>query len=187
MNHLLEEVDVHIVRADQSHISYAEEIVETIYVAAQQRGTGIARRTPEYIMQKMTEGKAIIALTPAGMFAGFCYIETWEHGRYVANSGLIVKPEFRKNNLARRIKRAAFELSRERFPDSKMFGITTSAAVMKINFELGYRPVHFSELTADESFWKGCQSCPNFDILERTKRSMCLCTGMLYDPKESAE
>lgn len=110
-----------------------------------------------------------------------------EHDHYVANSGLIVRPEFRKNNLARRIKRAAFELSRERFPEAKMFGITTSAAVMKINLELGYRPVHFLELTTDESFWKGCQSCPNFDILERTKRSMCLCTGMLYDPKESTE
>lgn len=153
MDNLLEEVNVHIVRADQSHVSYAEEIVETIFVAVQQRGTGTARRTREYITQKMMEGKAIIALTAQGVFAGFCYVETWEHDRYVANSGLIVRPEFRKNNLARRIKRAAFELSLERFPEAKMFGITTSAAVMKINFELGYRPVHFLELTTDESFW----------------------------------
>ncbi len=175
-------MDVQIMVADESHSVYAEEIVETIFVAAQQRGTGIARRTPEYVIQKMTEGKAIIALTQDGAFAGFCYIETWEHGNYVANSGLIVKPEFRKHNLARRIKRAAFELSRRKYPDAKIFGITTSAAVMKINSELGYRPVHFSELTQDESFWKGCQSCPNYDILQRTKQAMCLCTGMLYDP-----
>ncbi|MEN9281763.1 MAG: hypothetical protein RL594_698 [Bacteroidota bacterium] len=181
MSDPLVEVGVEVFHADESHIRYAEEICETIFIAAQQRGTGIARRTPEYIIQKMTEGKAIIALTQDGLLAGFCYIETWEHGRYVANSGLIVKPEYRKQNLARRIKKAAFELSRQRYPDAKLFGITTSAAVMKINSELGYRPVHFSELTTDEAFWSGCKSCPNYDILERTKRAMCLCTGMLAD------
>lgn len=173
----------HILVADERHAIYAEEIVETIFVAAQQRGTGIARRTPEYVIKKMTEGKAIIALTAdTATFAGFCYVETWEHGRYVANSGLIVKPEFRKHNLARKIKRAAFDLSRRKFPESKIFGITTSAAVMKINSELGYRPVAFADLTQDEDFWNGCRSCPNVDILERTQRKMCLCTGMLFDP-----
>lgn len=182
MNDPLVDVGVEVFHANESHTQFAEEICETIFLAAQQRGTGIARRTPEYIVGKMMEGKAIIALTHDGRFAGFCYIETWEHGRYVANSGLIVKPEFRKHNLARRIKKAAFELSRERYPKAKLFGITTSAAVMKINSELGYRPVHFSELTNDESFWSGCQSCPNYDILQRTKRAMCLCTGMLADP-----
>jgi GNAT superfamily N-acetyltransferase len=170
--------------ADERHEHFAEEIVETIFLAAQQRGTGIARRTPEYVQSKMREGKAIIAVTSAGTFAGFCYIETWEHGRYVANSGLIVKPEFRKHNLARHIKRAAFDLSRSRYPDAKIFGITTSAAVMKINSELGYRPAHFLDLTQDEDFWNGCRSCPNHDILERTSRKMCLCTGMLFDPSE---
>lgn len=169
--------------ADASHERYAEEIVETIFLAAQQRGTGIARRTPEYIVQKMREGKAIVAITSDGHFAGFCYIETWEHGRYVANSGLIVAPDFRKLNLARRIKRAAFELSRKKYPTAKIFGITTSAAVMKLNSELGYIPVHFSLLTTDEVFWKGCRSCPNYDILQRTEQKMCLCTGMLFDPE----
>ena len=67
---------------------------------------------------------------------------------------------------------------------AKIFGITTSLAVMRINSELGYKPVTFSELTSDESFWKGCQSCPNYDILTRNKRNNCLCTGMLYDPKQ---
>lgn len=174
---------IDILVADERHYGYAETIVETIFVAAQQRGTGIAKRTPEYVQQKMKEGKAIIAIDEDGTFAGFCYIETWQDKQYVANSGLIVAPEYRKHNLARRIKKAAFELSRTLYPNAKIFGITTSAAVMKINSELGYRPVHFSELTTDEVFWKGCQSCPNYDILERTKRSMCLCTGMLYDPK----
>lgn len=175
-------MDVVIGVADARHEVYAETIVEAIFQAAQQRGTGIAKRTPEYIITKMREGKAIIALTPTGDFAGFCYVETWEHGRYVANSGLIVVPEFRKHNLARAIKRAAFELSRQRYPNAKIFGITTSAAVMKINSELGYKPTHFTDLTKDEDFWNGCKSCPNFDILTRTNRTMCLCTGMMYDP-----
>ncbi len=174
--------DITISVADERHECFAQTIADAIFVAAQQRGTGIARRTPEYIISKMREGKAIIAITSSGTFAGFCYIETWEHGRYVANSGLIVVPEFRKANLARRIKREAFNLSRSKYPDAKIFSITTSAAVMKINSELGYRPAHFSELTLDDEFWSGCQSCPNYDILQRTQRKMCLCTGMLCDP-----
>lgn len=51
-----------------------------------------------------------------------------------------------------------------------------------MNYELGYKPVTFSELTDDPDFWKGCQTCKNFDILTRTEQKMCLCTGMLYDP-----
>lgn len=160
---------------------YAEQICAEMADAARIRGTGIAKRTPEYIRGKMEEGKAIIALSDDRL-AGFCYIETWEHGRYVANSGLIVVPEFRKLGLARRIKRRAFRLSRERYPDAKLFGITTSLAVMKINADLGYRPVTFSELTQDDVFWRGCQSCPNIDILTRTRKQHCLCTGMLFDP-----
>lgn len=154
--------------------------------AARARGTGIAKRTPEYVRQKMEEGKAIIALQEDRL-AGFCYIETWSHGKYVANSGLIVAPEYRHHGLAKRIKERAFNLSRERYPGSKLFGITTSLAVMKINSDLGYKPVTFSELTEDEVFWQGCQSCPNYDILTRTERKMCLCTGMLYDPAKETQ
>lgn len=167
--------------ADQKHLIYAEDICDMIEKAAKARGTGIAKRSPDYIKQKMNEGKAIIALQ-GDILAGFCYIETWAHGKYVANSGLIVNPDFRNNGLAKRIKAEAFELSRTKFPNTKIFGITTSLAVMKINSELGYRPVTFSELTDDENFWKGCQSCPNYDILMRTNKKNCLCTGMLYDP-----
>ncbi len=161
--------------------AHAEDICVLIEEAARARGTGIAKRDPAYIRQKITDGKAVIAFD-AGALVGFCYIETWEHGRYVANSGLIVAPSHRKGGLARRIKRKAFDLSREKYPDAKLFGITTSLAVMKINTELGYKPVTFSELTTDEVFWKGCQSCPNYDVLTRTERRMCLCYGMLYDP-----
>ncbi|WP_448518060.1 GNAT family N-acetyltransferase [Rhodoflexus sp.] len=169
--------------AGEQHLEYAQEICHQIEESAKARGTGIAKRDPEYIKQKIREGKAIIALTDTGLFAGFCYIETWSHGNYVANSGLIVSPQFRQHGLAKKIKEHAFNLSREKYPDAKIFGLTTSLPVMKINSELGYKPVTFSELTTDESFWKGCQSCVNYDILTRTNRKHCLCTGMLYDPK----
>lgn len=165
----------------------ADTICSEYEESAKARGTGIAKRNPNYVISKMKEGKAIIAFHKDGRWAGFCYIETWGHGEYVANSGLIVSPLFRKGGLATTIKNRVFELSRKKFPDAKIFGITTSLAVMKINSELGYKPVTFSELTQDDEFWKGCQSCPNFDILNRNNRKMCLCTGMLFTPKEKIE
>lgn len=176
-------VDITVQVADERHLSYVDIILDTIAAAAKIRGTGIARRTPEYIAKKIQEGKAIIALA-GEEFAGFCYIETWSDKKFVANSGLIVVEKFRAHGLAKRIKRKAFELSRQRYPEAKIFGLTTGLAVMKINSELGYKPVTFSELTDDEAFWKGCESCVNYDILQRTGRKMCLCTGMLYDPKK---
>lgn len=172
--------------ADERFLSYVDTILTTISVAAKVRGTGIAKRSPEYIEQKMKEGKAIIALH-GEEFAGFCYIETWGNKKFVANSGLIVVDKFRGHGLAKRIKRKAFELSRSKYPDAKIFGLTTGLAVMKINSELGYKPVTFSELTDDESFWKGCQSCVNYDILQRTNRKHCLCTGMLFDPEKDGK
>ncbi|HET7734178.1 MAG TPA: GNAT family N-acetyltransferase [Paludibacter sp.] len=179
-------VEITVQIADERFLSYVDTILTTIADAAKVRGTGIARRSPEYIEQKMKEGKAIIALA-GGEFAGFCYIETWGNKKFVANSGLIVVDKYRGNGLAKRIKRKAFELSRQRYPDAKIFGLTTGLAVMKINSELGYKPVTFSELTDDEAFWKGCQSCVNYDIMQRTTRKHCLCTGMLFDPAKDIE
>ena len=180
--------------ASEAHTGFAAEICAEMEASAKVRGTGIAKRKPEYVEQKMREGKAVIALTgneltedrkaEDGRFAGFCYIETWSGKKFVANSGLIVVPEFRKDGLAKRLKRRVFELSRELYPEAKIFGLTTSHAVMKISTELGYVPVPFSEITDDDTFWNGCSSCPNFDILTRTERKMCLCTGMLYDPND---
>jgi hypothetical protein len=173
--------NISILVATKEHVKYVDDINDAIDHASKQRGTGIARRTFEYLQGKMLEGKAIIALD-GEKFAGFCYIETWENKNFVANSGLIVVDDYRGLGLAKAIKYKAFALSREKFPDSKIFGLTTGLAVMKINHELGYRPVTFSELTADDLFWNGCKSCVNHDILERTQRTKCLCTGMLYDP-----
>jgi GNAT superfamily N-acetyltransferase len=160
---------------------YAEIICQTIAESASVRGTGIARRTPEYIITKMENGNAVIALDD-DKFVGFCYIERWGHGKFVANSGLIVHPDYRGLGIAKKIKHKVFQHSRAKFPEAKIFSITTGMAVMKMNTELGYKPVHFSELTDDPTFWDGCQTCKNYDVLTRTDRKMCLCTGMLYDP-----
>ena len=172
-----------IVIADKSHIIYADVICKTIEEAAQVRGTGIAKRQPDYIISKMENGNAVIALE-GDQFAGFCYIEAWGHGKFVANSGLIVHPSFRNQGLAKKIKKVIFVHSRTKFPNAKVFSITTGLAVMKMNSELGYKPVTFSELTDDQSFWDGCQTCKNYDVLQRTEQKMCLCTGMLYDPSQ---
>lgn len=176
--------DFLVIPAREEHIQYAETICNEMFESAKARGTGIAKRSPEYVAMKIKEGKAVIALHKDGRWAGFCYIETWGHGEYVANSGLIVNPEFRKAGLAKMIKKRVFELSRERYPEAKIFGLTTGLAVMKINSDLGYEPVPYSELTQDDEFWKGCQSCVNYDILTMKERKNCLCTAMLWDPVE---
>lgn len=173
-----------ILVADESHTAFAETICAEIESSAKARGTGIARRSPDYIRQKMKEGKAVIAFSNSGEWAGFCYIETWSNETQVVNSGLIVAPKFRKGGLARAIKTKIFELSRTKYPHAKIFGLTTGLAVMKINSDLGYEPVTYSELTTDEAFWNGCQSCVNYPILMSKERKNCLCTAMLYDPAE---
>ncbi|MEN2282057.1 GNAT family N-acetyltransferase [Algoriphagus sp. SE2] len=178
----MENISFQIIMAEPSHKKYASIITDEMENSAKARGTGIAKRSPEYIEKKMDEGKAVIALTKDGTWAGFCYIEAWGHGKYVANSGLIVAPEFRKFGLARMIKQEIFKLSRLKYPDSKIFGLTTGAAVMKINSGLGYIPVSYEDLTDDNEFWKGCQSCVNYEILMSKQRQNCLCTAMLYDP-----
>ena len=175
-----------VVIADKSHIKYAEAICDTIAESAQVRGTGIAKRTTDYVAAKMENGNAVIALD-GDKFAGFCYIEKWGHGKFVANSGLIVHPDYRGAGLAKKIKHKIFEHSRNKFPDAKVFSITTGLPVMKLNSDLGYRPVTFSELTDDQTFWDGCQTCQNYDVLTRTNRKMCLCTGMLFDPNKKKD
>lgn len=167
-----------------SLIHYAEEICQLIAESAKARGTGIAKRPVQYIQDKISSGNAILALSQ-NQLVGFCYIETWEHGKYVANSGLIIHPDFRQMGLAKQVKTHIFQLSKTKYPHAQIFGITTSLAVMRINSSLGYQPVTFSELTQDKAFWKGCQSCPNYDILQRNQQKMCLCTAMLAPAKEA--
>jgi N-acetylglutamate synthase-like GNAT family acetyltransferase len=175
---------IRVATSDDTH--YADTITTEMEESAKARGTGIAKRSPDYIRQKMNEGKAVIAHATDGIWVGFCYIEAWQHEKYVANSGLIVAPAYRKSGVATDIKRKVFELSREKYPHAKIFGLTTGLAVMKINSDLGYEPVTYSELTTDEEFWKGCRSCVNYDILMAKERKNCLCTAMLFDPEEAA-
>lgn len=170
--------------AEQGDVIFAEGISKLILKASKVKGTGISKRSVEYITEKIVQGKAIISFVD-GEPAGFCYIETWGHDKFIANSGLIVSQKYRKLGLAKAIKSKAFELSQKKYPKAKIFGLTTSLAVMKINSDLGYRPVTFSQLTTDDNFWKGCQTCEYYDILVRTKREHCLCNGMLFVPSEN--
>lgn len=185
--YIVDNQDIIVREATPADQHFAVTITDEMESSAKARGTGIAKRSPEYVAQKMAEGKAVIALTRDNVWVGFCYIETWSHGQYVANSGLIVAPAFRKSGVAKSIKKKVFELSRQKYPEAKIFGLTTGLAVMKINSELGYEPVTYSELTQDEAFWAGCRSCINFDILTSKDRKNCLCTAMLYDPKDHYE
>jgi hypothetical protein len=173
--------------ATSNDTKYATTITDEMENSAKARGTGIAKRSPDYIEKKINEGKAVIAVTEDGAWVGFCYIEAWGHDQFVANSGLIVAPAFRKSGVAKQIKKRIFDLSKEKYPHSKIFGLTTGLAVMKINSELGYEPVTYSELTDDEEFWAGCKSCVNYDILMSKERKNCMCTAMLYDPADHRE
>lgn len=173
--------------ADIGDVHYAQIITDEMEASAKARGTGIAKRSPEYVAKKMEEGKAVIAHTGDGTWVGFCYIEAWGHDQYVANSGLIVSPLFRKSGVAKQIKKRIFDLSREKYPTAKIFGLTTGLAVMKINSELGYEPVTYSELTDDEQFWAGCKACVNYETLMSKERKNCFCTAMLYDPADHYE
>ncbi|MEO7765851.1 MAG: GNAT family N-acetyltransferase [Ferruginibacter sp.] len=176
---------IRVASPDDSH--YAVTITDEMQSSARARGTGIAKRSPEYIEMKINEGKSVIAVTTEGEWVGFCYVEAWGHDEFVANSGLIVAPAYRKSGVAKQIKRRIFDLSREKYPTAKIFGLTTGLAVMKINSDLGYEPVTYSELTDDEEFWAGCKSCVNFDILMSKERKNCMCTAMLYDPADHFE
>ena len=175
--------DIQVMVADESHVKYVDTILQTIADAAKVRGTGIAKRSPEYVATKMREAKAVIALE-GERFAGFSYIETWGNKHYVTTSGLIVHPDYRGLGLAKRIKNLTFTLARVRWPHAKIFSLTSGSAVMTMNTQLGYHPVTFNDLTDDEAFWRGCQGCINHDVLERTGRKFCICTAMLFDPDE---
>lgn len=180
------EKNIRISIASKEHLIHVPVIKQALIDASRQKNTGIAVRSSSYLSGKILEGKAVIACNEDGGWAGFCYIESWGHNRFVANSGLVIDPAFRGMGLAGAIKQRALELSVELFPGAKLFGLTTSLAVMKINSRLGYQPVTFSELTDDEAFWKGCETCPYYDILVRTGRTHCLCTAMILDPEEQS-
>ena len=141
--------------ADATNEKYGAEILDTIRIAAKKRGTGIAERTHEYVATKMKEGKAVIALDENDRFAGFSYIETWGNKSYVTTSGLIVHPDFQGLGIAKRIKDYTFTLARVRWPEAKIFSLTSGDAVMKMNTALGYVPASLNQLTDNQAFWRG--------------------------------
>jgi hypothetical protein len=171
--------------ANCDHIFWIKEICDVIVSSAIARGTGISGRSPELLETKMEKGEAVVAFASDGRWAGFSFISSWENGRFVSNSGLIVAPEFRHTGLAKRIKRKIFELSRQKYPEASIFSLTTGLAVMKMNHELGFEPVTYSELTTDEVFWESCKSCINCPILINKEKKNCLCTAMRFDPKHN--
>lgn len=171
--------------AHESHTHFAEEICELIAQAAKQRGTGRGKRTIEEITDKIINGQAIIALY-GNKLAGFSYIQPWENQKFVVNTGLIVSPLFRGAKLAIQIKKKAIEVAAEKYPGAKMFSLTTTLPVMKLNTDLGYKPVTYNQLPQDKKFWDGCQSCINYDNLVEKNYKMCFCTAMLLDNMEAA-
>ena len=175
--------DITVMVADASHEKYVDTILDTIEKAAKVRGTGIAKRTHEYVATKMKEAKAVIALY-GDECVGFSYLETWGTTQHVTPPVPIGDPKVRGLGVAKRIKDLTFTLARTRWPHAKIFSLTSGAAVMAMNTQLGYHPVTFADLTDDEAFWRGCEGCINVDVLKRTGRKYCICTGMLYDPEE---
>ena len=169
--------------ATKEDAKYAAEIVAETQSSALLRGSGISKRTPASIVEKMSAGKAVIAVTAGGEWVGFSYFESWQNNAFISNSGLIVAPKFRNSGVAKSIKNRIFSLSRRLYPNAKIFSITAGAAIMKMNSQLGFEPVTYAQITQDTAFWEGCKSCVNHAILESKNKSNCLCTAMLFSPE----
>jgi predicted GNAT family N-acyltransferase len=166
-------------------VVFADEIIQEMESSAIARGSGIARRSAAAVIEKIDQGKAIIAVTENGEWAGFSYIEAWDNGKFVSNSGLIVSPKHRNQGVASTIKAQVFELSRNKYPEAMVFSITSGAAIMKMNTRLGFEPVTYDEVTRETSFWDACKSCVNYGVLQSKNRHNCLCTAMLFNPSKN--
>jgi GNAT superfamily N-acetyltransferase len=173
---------IHVVIAGPAHIKYVYPILAEMEASAKVRGTGIAKRSPQALCQKVYAGKAVIALAENGDWAGFSYIESWGDGEFVSNSGLIVNPVYRGGGVATAIKREIFALSRRLYPGAKIFSITTGAAVLRLNHQFGFEPVTYEQVTRDQRFWDQCKHCVNHAVLESQGGKRCLCTAMMYTP-----
>jgi len=181
----VEEPDPIIVRiATHADVRYATFIAQEMADSAKARGSGIGHRSVASLCQKIYHGDAVIAVTKSGDWVGFSYIEVWENGKFVSNSGMIVSPAYRMQGVATRIKKVIFELSRQHYPDANIFSITTGLAIMKLNSNLGFKPVTYSEITTDPAFWEKCKHCVNHETLLSKACKNCFCTAMVFDVKE---
>jgi hypothetical protein len=183
----MEEERIIIRLAEAGDVIFAKQITDEMEASAIARGSGISKRSPESICEKILAGKAVIALTDKGHWVGFQYIEVWEEGKFISNSGLIVSPQYRNAGVATAIKNCIFNLSRSKYPNACIFSITSGLAIMKLNTKFGFEPVTYSEITHDEHFWEGCKSCVNYDVLNAKHKCNCLCTAMLFDPAKVNE
>lgn len=166
---------------------YAAEIMDEMAGSAARRGTGIDVRPPEYALEKMENDLAVIAVNSQNNeWAGFCYIETWKHERYAANSGLIVSPKYRGMGISKEIKIKLFEHCRMKFPFAKLFSLTASPAVIHINKALGYKTVSYSDLLNDELFLTGCNSWVDYIDLMSNKRPGLDYQAMVFEPEASS-
>ncbi|GGB09452.1 MULTISPECIES: N-acetyltransferase [Mucilaginibacter] len=164
-------------------VVFADEIIREMESSAIARGSGISKRSAASVIEKIDTGKAIMAVTENGEWVGFSYIETWDDGKFVSNSGLIVSPQRRNQGVASEIKNRIFNLSRSKYPTAKIFSITSGLAIMKMNTRLGFEPVTYAEVAGEPRFWDACKSCVNYDVLQSKNRCNCLCTAMLFDPQ----
>ena len=171
--------------AQPSDNVYAQQISDETERSAIARGSGISKRSITSIIEKINAGKAIMAVSDGGNWVGFSYFDVWDQGKFVSNSGLIVSPQYRQNGVAAQIKEQVFNLCREKYPESLVFSITSGMAIMKLNTRLGFEPVTYAEITHDDTFWEGCKSCVNYDILNSKNKCNCLCTAMLFDPAKN--
>jgi len=169
--------------AEPADLTYVQQIIQETESSAITRGSGISKRSAESIIEKIDSGNAVIATTATGKWVGFSYIQTWDNEKFVSNSGLIVSPEYRNLGVAAQIKDQIFSLSRSRYPQAKIFSITSGLAIMKLNSKLGFQPVTYSEITQETDFWEGCKSCVNYNVLQSKNKCNCLCTAMLFDPR----
>ena len=167
--------------ATAKDVHHINAITQEIEASAKTKGTGLCKRSPQQLEQRIKEGHAVIALTANNDWAGFCYIKAWDNAAFVSTCALVVSPAYRKSGVATQLKAEAFRLARTKYPAAKLFGLTTSLAVMKINTGLGFKPVTYSEITKAEGFWDACKSCPNYDVLQRKNGATCLCTAMLFE------
>lgn len=163
----------------QDH-GFVQNIITEIEKASKIKGTGICKRDPALIIQKITEGNAVIAVTRSGTWVGFCYIQAHDDGRFVSSCALVVSPCFRKLRVATRIKKHVLALAKNKYPAAKIFGLTTSPAVMQINKELQYEEVSYDAITQSDSFWQSCRSCENYHTLLTNEGKKCLCKAMMY-------
>ena len=167
--------------SNASDLQYVSIIENQITESTKYPGVKMLRRSPELIAEKIILGEAVIACTLSGEWVGFSYIQPWDNATFVANCALVVAHPYRQKGIARRIKEKILDLSKKKYPGAKIFGLTASLAVMKINSSLGFHPVTYSEITQNEQYWTACQSCSNYSILESRKQKNCLCTAMVYN------